>query len=136
MGNIIASNHVFIVGGIGITAFLWLAESMHAINWAFQIHYAVRSNDDIPFTLRLEKLGPSLILHDRSKGKRPNVEEVIKSMSWNSQLYICGSGRLLDNALDIIHALSLLERRSIVSRSQPIWAAILLRPWSKINITR
>lgn len=108
--NAMASNHLFIVGGIGITAFLWLAESMYAINWAFQIHYAVRSKDEVPFADRLQKFGQSLILYDRSKGERLNVEEIIKGMPWNSQLYVCGPGRLMDNALEVVHALSLPEK--------------------------
>ena len=104
-----ASNHVFIVGGIGITAFLWLAKGMVAINWSVRIHYAVRSAEEVPFRDRLGKLGDRVVLYDKSKGERLRVREIIKGMPWNSQLYVCGPQRLMDDALQATRDLSITE---------------------------
>ncbi|KAK7183042.1 MOSC domain-containing protein [Paraphaeosphaeria sporulosa] len=97
--NAMASNHVFIVAGIGITAFLWLVEEMVGVNWNVQVHYAVRSAEEMPFRTQLEKLGSRAVVYDKSKGERMDVESVIKGMPWNSQVYVCGPRRLMDDAV-------------------------------------
>jgi len=104
-----ASNHVFIVGGIGITAFLWLAEVMMSVNWAVQIHYAVRSGEDVPFRERLQEFGNRLVFYDKSKGERLRVEDVIKNMPWNSKIYVCGPQRLMEDVLETARAMSIPE---------------------------
>lgn len=90
-----ASNHVFIIGGIGITAFLRMMEAYRSIHWGMQIHYAVRSSDDIPFRDRLRVLENEITYYDKSKGGAMNVAEIIKNRPWNSQIYVCGPGRLM-----------------------------------------
>ncbi|KAM7195447.1 pyruvate kinase-like protein [Naviculisporaceae sp. PSN 640] len=106
-----ASNHVFVVGGIGITAFLTLAEGYKKINYNFVVHYAVRSEDDIPFRERLLKLnescdgtdeGDNLIIYDKSKGQRLDIAKIVDNLPWNSQLYFCGPKRMMDEALKVI----------------------------------
>ncbi|KXH51737.1 MOSC domain-containing protein [Colletotrichum simmondsii] len=91
-----SSNHVFIVGGIGITAFLVLAEAYHEVHYNFEMHYAVRSDDDIPFRSRLDALGSSVRFYDRSKGERMDITEIIKTLKWNSHVYVCGPTRMTD----------------------------------------
>ncbi|KAK1530670.1 MOSC domain-containing protein [Colletotrichum costaricense] len=91
-----SSNHVFIVGGIGITAFLVLAEAYHEVHYNFEMHYAVRSDDDIPFRSRLDALGSSVRFYDRSKDERMDITEIIKTLKWNSHVYVCGPTRMTD----------------------------------------
>ncbi|KAI3530937.1 MOSC domain-containing protein [Colletotrichum filicis] len=91
-----SSNHVFIVGGIGITAFLVLAEAYHEVHYNFEMHYAVRSDDDIPFRSRLDALGSSVRFYDRGKGERMDITEIIKTLKWNSHVYVCGPTRMTD----------------------------------------
>ncbi|KAK1511925.1 MOSC domain-containing protein [Colletotrichum tamarilloi] len=91
-----SSNHVFIVGGIGITAFLVLAEAYHEVHYNFEMHYAVRSDDDIPFRSHLDALGSSVRFYDRSKGERMDITEIIKTLKWNSHVYVCGPTRMTD----------------------------------------
>lgn len=106
-----ASNHVFVVGGIGITAFLTLAEVYKRINYNFEVHYAVRSGDDIPFKERLMKLnegcdeadkGDNLVIYDKSKGQRLDIARIVDTLPWNSQLYFCGPKRMMDEALKVV----------------------------------
>ncbi|WQF88651.1 Putative 2Fe-2S ferredoxin-type iron-sulfur binding domain, yiiM-like, 3-alpha helix [Colletotrichum destructivum] len=91
-----SSNHVFIVGGIGVTAFLALAEGYHEIHYNFEMHYAVRSANDIPFQSRLEVFGRSVRLYDGSKGERMDVDDIMRTLKWNSHVYVCGPTRLME----------------------------------------
>ncbi|KZL76203.1 MOSC domain-containing protein [Colletotrichum tofieldiae] len=90
-----SSNHVFIVGGIGITAFLALAEGYHEVHYNFEMHYAVRSAADVPFRSRLEALGRSVRLYDRSKGERMDIDDIMRTLKWNSHVYVCGPTRMM-----------------------------------------
>ncbi|KAI8629863.1 PK beta-barrel-protein domain-containing protein-like protein [Xylariaceae sp. FL1651] len=94
-----ASNHVFIVGGIGITAFLSMMETYRKINWQTALHYGVRTADDIPFRDRIDGLKDSVRLYDRSKGQRMDIAAIFRDLSWNSHVYVCGPGRMLDEAV-------------------------------------
>ncbi|KAI5462616.1 MOSC domain-containing protein [Mariannaea sp. PMI_226] len=93
-----ASMHVLITGGIGITAFLALIEVYEAINFAFHLHYAVRSAEHIPFRDRLEPLKKHMTIYDKSKGERMDIQNIVKTMPWNSHLYVCGPTRMMEAA--------------------------------------
>ncbi|KAL1598710.1 hypothetical protein SLS60_007850 [Paraconiothyrium brasiliense] len=108
--NSMASNHLFIVAGIGITAFLWLVEQMISVNWNVQVHYAVRSAEEMPFRGKLEKLGERVVVYDKAKGERMDVSSIMKSMLWNSQVYVCGPKRLMDDALSAAQNVGLGEK--------------------------
>ncbi|KAJ8123789.1 hypothetical protein ONZ43_g339 [Nemania bipapillata] len=94
-----ASNHVFIVGGIGITAFLSMMDVYRQINWQTTLHFAVRSEDEIPFRDRLEGLEDSVRFYDRSKGQRMDIANIFRTLSWNSHVYVCGPSRMLEEAV-------------------------------------
>jgi ferredoxin-NADP reductase len=91
-----ASNHVFIVGGIGITAFLSLMEAYNAINWNLTLHYAIRDKSDVPFLDRITALGDKVVLYDKAKGHRMDVSRILRDLSWNSQVYVCGPPRMME----------------------------------------
>ncbi|OHW94559.1 mosc domain-containing protein [Colletotrichum incanum] len=93
-----SSNHVFIVGGIGITAFLALAEAYREVHYNFEMHYAVRSAADVPFRSRLGALGRSVRLYDRAKGERMDIDEIMRTLKWNSHVYVCGPTRMMEAA--------------------------------------
>ncbi|EOO02671.1 putative mosc domain-containing protein [Phaeoacremonium minimum UCRPA7] len=105
-----ASNHLFIVGGIGITAFLGIMEALQGINYSVELHYAVRSEDERPYKERLDKLGDSVRLYDKQKGQRMDVGNVIKNMTWNSAIYVCGPKSLMDTALREVKAAGIDEK--------------------------
>lgn len=95
-----ASSHVFVVAGVGITAFLSLIEGLHRFNFDARLHYAVRSADDVPFRERLDRLGGDVVtLYDASAGQRLSIPRVLATMPWNSRLYFCGPPRMMDEAL-------------------------------------
>lgn len=93
------SNHVFIVGGIGITAFLSLMELYLKIHLNFELHYGIRSASDIPFRERIQGLGTHVKLYDASRGGRMDIPAILKGLPWNSFVYVCGPQRLLDEAM-------------------------------------
>lgn len=94
-----ASHHVFVAGGVGITAFLALVEGLKSIHYSTVLHYAVRSADEVPFRERLAKLGSDrVVIYDKSAGQRLDVRRIVETMPWNSQLYFCGPKSLMDEA--------------------------------------
>ncbi|PHH84726.1 hypothetical protein CDD83_1484 [Cordyceps sp. RAO-2017] len=99
-----ASHHCFIVGGIGLTAFLAMMQKIQAINWSYTLHYAVRSADDIPFRDRLEPLRQNVILYDKAQGQRMDIQGIVKGLTWNSQLYVCGPDRMMTAVRDAVDA--------------------------------
>ncbi|KAK6950747.1 hypothetical protein Daesc_007272 [Daldinia eschscholtzii] len=95
-----ASNHVFIVGGIGITAFLSMLERNRQIHWESTLHYGVRdASSDVPFRARIEALGDVVKIYDRAKGQRMDIPAIFKELSWNSHVYVCGPRRMMDEAM-------------------------------------
>ncbi|KAI3395041.1 hypothetical protein diail_1864 [Diaporthe ilicicola] len=93
------SSHVFVAGGVGITAFLSLLEALRKYNFDAQLHYAVRSAEDVPFSGRIMALGEDVVtVYDASRGERLSIPRIIKAMPWNSRLYFCGPRRMMDEA--------------------------------------
>jgi ferredoxin-NADP reductase len=97
-----ASNHIFIVGGIGITAFLGLAEAYNGVNWNVEMHYAIRSLDDLPYSDRIKALGGRVTLYNKEKGERMDIRKIVQERSWNSQLYVCGPDRMMSAAQEAV----------------------------------
>ena len=97
-----ASNHLFIVGGIGITAFLSLIKACLSVNWSCQLHYAIRSEADLPFRDSLESIKQHVITYDKSKGERMDIKKIVNTRPWGSQLYVCGPNRLMEAAREAV----------------------------------
>ncbi|KAG9252033.1 pyruvate kinase-like protein [Emericellopsis atlantica] len=97
-----ASMHVFIAGGIGITAFIALMKRCFQINWDFKLHYAVQSVEDMPYRERLAPYGSKVVVYDKSKGQRMDINEIVRGMPWNSHLYVCGPDRMMDAAKNAV----------------------------------
>jgi len=97
-----ASNHVFIAGGIGITAFLAMMQGYHQIHYNYSLHYAVRDEDDVPFKTRIKELGEHVTLYPKSAGKRMDIRTIVAGLGWNSQLYVCGPTRMMEAAREAV----------------------------------
>lgn len=92
-----ASKHIFIAGGIGITAFLALMDAYHKIHWDFELHYAVRSAEDTSFKDRLKPFGTKVKIYDKACGDRMDIEKIVEHLPWNSHTYVCGPDRMLQS---------------------------------------
>ncbi|KAH6985745.1 pyruvate kinase-like protein [Ilyonectria sp. MPI-CAGE-AT-0026] len=97
-----ASVQVFIAGGIGITAFLALLKRYHSIHLACDLHYAVRSAEEAAFLDRLEPMRESVTIYDKSKGERMDIKNIVKTLPWNSHLYVCGPNRMMEAAKEAV----------------------------------
>ena len=121
-----ASNHILIAGGVGITAFMAAVSKCRAINLNYELHYAVRSKDDVAFASQLgvegwrktqngnedgdkdedndaigdrHKGDTAINIYDRSKGQRIDISKIVERRKWNSHVYVCGPQRMLDAVL-------------------------------------
>lgn len=135
------SSHVFVAGGVGITAFLALLEALRKFNFDASLHYAVRSADDIPFEQRVRALGSDVvIIYDASAGQRLSISNIIKSMPWNSRLYFCGPPRMMDEALRETRAAGIppeevhFEAFSADSGGDPFKAVVANRDAAEVKV--
>ncbi|KAK6582988.1 hypothetical protein PZA11_004064 [Diplocarpon coronariae] len=90
-----ASSHIFLVGGIGITAFLALIERFQAINYNYTLHYAVRSREDIPFRKAVTGMGKNCVVYAKDEGARMDVGSILRERAWNSMVYACAPVRMM-----------------------------------------
>ena len=105
-----ASHHIFVAGGIGITAFLSLFEAYDNWNIHATLHYAVRSEEETPFKDRLMKITNSRVeIYDKEKGQRMDIGEIVRTRPWNTRLYFCGPTRLMEDAQRQVRAAGVSE---------------------------
>lgn len=135
------SSHVFVAGGVGITAFLSLLEALRRFNFDAQLHYAVRSGDDIPFAQRVRDLGTEVVtIYDKSAGERLSICGIIKTMPWNSRLYFCGPPRMMAEALRETRAVGIppeevhFEAFSADSGGDPFEAVVANRENAEVKV--
>lgn len=94
--NGMGSHSIFIVGGIGITAFLAKMKGVVSTNQSLELHYAVRTADDVAFLTLLSDLGSGIKIYDKSKGERMDIDKILQKRVWNSQVFTCGPQRMID----------------------------------------
>lgn len=98
------SHHIYVAGGVGLTAFLTSVEHFQSIHVSCELHYAVRSSSsDMPFRDRLSKLLPGTVkIYDKSQSQRLNIENIVKTLPWNTMLYFCGPKSLMSDAAEMV----------------------------------
>ncbi|KAK3499096.1 putative phthalate 4, 5-dioxygenase oxygenase reductase subunit [Neurospora hispaniola] len=97
------SHHIYVAGGVGLTAFLTSLEQLQSIHVSCELHYAVRSNKDIPFRDRLSQLNPGTVkIYDKTQGERLNIEDIVKKIPWNTMIYFCGPKSLMLEAAQLV----------------------------------
>lgn len=104
-----ASHHIIISGGIGITTFFTLFDVFDQINLNYEVHYAIRSTDELPFQDLFRKLGPKATIYNRSKGERMDIFSILSNRKWNSQIYTCGPQRMIDEVVRASNALGMSQ---------------------------
>ncbi|KAI3005920.1 hypothetical protein CBS147346_3947 [Aspergillus niger] len=91
-----ASHHIFIAGGIGITALIAMMNRLKETNQDYFLHYAVRSTTEIAFQALLTALQPHVTIYDKSQGQRLDIAKILRNRIWNSHVYVCGPQRMID----------------------------------------
>jgi MOSC domain-containing protein YiiM/ferredoxin-NADP reductase len=92
-----ASHHIFIAGGIGITAFIAMVQGLEGIHYSYELHYAVRNSEDIACKELLHELKGDVRIYDK---ERLDLRRVLQERKWNSMVYVCGLGRMNEAVLD------------------------------------
>lgn len=91
-----AEHHVFVAGGIGITAIIGLLNGLASASSA-EVHYCVRSAESAPYLDDLRGFGAPVHVHDSSVGTRLDVGELIETCSPTTTLYFCGPPGLMSD---------------------------------------
>lgn len=105
-----ASHHIFIAGGIGVTAFLPLWEIMDVINCSIEIHWAVRSPVEAPFKDKVELYGDRVHIYDNFNTGRMNIRNIIEDRKWNSYIYVCAGTGISDEVRRTSHEFGITDQ--------------------------
>ena len=91
-----AAGYVFVAGGIGITPFLPLALEASRLGRPSELHYAVKSREQLAFLAEFDKI-PLLSVHlyVSSEGSRVDVATLVDTLGGDVHLLACGPERLL-----------------------------------------
>lgn len=97
VNDIQSKKHVFIIGGIGVTAYLTEIAKLSQTQANFQIHYAVRSHKETAYLDYLPSKYTTVYAKD--KGERLDVGNVVPIAEdgvYDSMIYCCGPSSLLE----------------------------------------
>jgi len=97
--NGMASHHIFIVGGIGITAFMSIMRKLHSINQTFELHYAVRSAEDIAFAALMNEFKDSIHIYNKQAGQRMDINKILRDRVSNSRVFTCGPQQMITSVI-------------------------------------
>ncbi|EPH44445.1 PDR/VanB family oxidoreductase [Streptomyces aurantiacus] len=89
-----AGHHVFVAGGIGVTAILGLLHELPAGSRG-EVHYCVPSAGEAAYLPELAACGLPLTVHDSSAGSRLDVGKLVARLPSSATIYHCGPGRLM-----------------------------------------
>ncbi|KAJ9634466.1 hypothetical protein H2204_006291 [Knufia peltigerae] len=95
-----ADNHVFLAGGIGITAFIASAQHCQRMGFPYHLHYLVRNSEDVALKEFLGGFGKNVTIYDKSAGKVFHIRDVMNQVNDRAHVYCCGSERLQNAVTD------------------------------------
>ena len=88
--------HIFIAGGVGITAFLASARLLKEQGHSFKLYYATKREEDIAFRDILEDLCENVEFRVSEKDRRLDITNILSQASKKTHVYVCGPERLLN----------------------------------------
>lgn len=97
-----ARRHLLIAGGVGITPFLAQLHDLARIGAAYELHYAVRTRDELAAAAMLPA---DTHLHVSDEGSRMDLTAILSSQPLGTHLYVCASDRMIQTVLDSARAL-------------------------------
>jgi ferredoxin-NADP reductase len=92
----VADHHILIAGGIAITAFITAAQYLQRAGESFELRYAVRSTNEIPFKRYFDCLD-NITIYDRASGQRLNIHDTLHRSKPNTHIYCCRPQRLMND---------------------------------------
>ncbi|NLP65200.1 PDR/VanB family oxidoreductase [Paraburkholderia sacchari] len=102
--NDMASHHILVAGGIGVTPILSMAYALQASGKSYQFEYFVRSDADTVF--RNEIMASSLAAQTRihpalaPQAVRERIARVLAASKAQSHLYVCGPAALMQSTAE------------------------------------
>jgi len=123
-----ADHHIFIAGGIGITAFVTALSHLQSSNQSFELHFAVR--DEVPFQRYIAPLGPKAKIYSKALGQRLDIAKLLRCADSNTHIYVCGPSRLMDGVTAVTTALGIpdshvhFENFSVTTSGDPFTAEL------------
>ena len=95
-----ANRTILLAGGIGITPLLAMAQALHRMGLAFELHCFAQSSDHVAFRDVLDGLGESVVRHldlspDETVGE---IRRLVAEHETFAHLYVCGPGPMLEAA--------------------------------------
>jgi len=98
----LATKHLLIAGGIGITPFLSMMEQLAERSADFELHYAIRSKKRAAFSDPLRERYPEqLHTYQSSLGQRIQFNELLADQPLGTHLYVCGPERMIDDVIEL-----------------------------------
>ncbi|KAI3325637.1 PK beta-barrel-protein domain-containing protein-like protein [Xylariaceae sp. AK1471] len=95
--------HIFILGGIGVTAFLSEIQTLAKQCVQFEVHYAVRNRPDAAYLGQLP--GTHTTIYANTEGQRLRVMDVVPPPDDNTDpctmIYCCGPTRLIEETRNL-----------------------------------
>lgn len=147
----VADTHIFLAGGIGITAFLDHIRYCLDKNITFQLHYMVRSKSDTAYQSLINSMlnnsksisteSTSIHIYDSGSGDRCDVKALLSSFADQprTHIYTCGSERLSNAVTEAARKSGIpetnlhFEQFSIDASGDP-FTAILAKTGRKIDV--
>jgi len=97
--------HILIAGGIGITPFIAMAEQLDLQGQAFELHYAIRSEDCGAYGRSLvARFGRRVHLYRSDQGERVPLAGLLDHQPLGTHLYVCGPGGMIEWVLSAARA--------------------------------
>lgn len=92
-----ATSYCFVAGGIGVTPMIAMARHAAARGAAWQLHYAGRSREHMPYAADLlAEFGERRVhLWPKDEGRRPDVAGIVAALEPGTLVYSCGPERLM-----------------------------------------
>lgn len=94
-----AEHHLFVAGGIGITPFLPMIETLVHAKASFELHYCTRESGMTPFKDRLDTMCPAGTIKYHHDGGIPsrglNIAALLRRERSGEHVYCCGPEALM-----------------------------------------
>ena len=120
-----AEEHILIAGGVGITPILAMAHALQSTGADFQLHYAVRTENQMAYRELARQLAGDNFHAYYSQSPNPNPLDLMALLGEyrpGRHAYVCGPGRLMQAVIDAAHQLGwsddCVHRESFGARSE------------------
>jgi ferredoxin-NADP reductase len=91
-----APRYLLLAAGIGITPILPMAARLAGTGAAWEMNYAVRDEQHLPFRADIARLGDRVTVNSRERAGRLDLGKLLAPPRPGTAVYACGPGRFID----------------------------------------